>query len=286
MGYASIPTDTLNPGQVFACLGFLEVADLLCGGAEGGFDWREGPGVLFELASQAEDNPVEAVLSFLVEAQVYTLAPTASYGALVTSGCDILEVDTFPASSPDDKTLPVRLRGSQCREWDLTYWCDDSEPRPFRLRPFKLFAGQQRSVVIVREMLEAVRTLWSDRKDDLIKDPFGVLAPLGGSSFKLDARKWWTAIDAGYSPDDQKHSVEASPVVEILGAVGLEHTRPDESGDGRVRYGIWSGKLPPVLARPALGGVSVGVPIRVFEFALARSGQNRVVTFAEEVTRS
>jgi CRISPR-associated protein Csx14 len=140
-------------------------------------------------------------------------------------------------------------------------------------------------VVIVRDVLEAVRTLWwSGRKGDLIKDPLGVLAPLGGSSFKLDARKSWTAIDAGYSPDDQKHLVEASPVVEILGAIGLEHARPEVSEDGRVRYGIWSGRLPPVLARPALGGLSVGVPIRIFEFSLAPSGQNKLVTFAEEVT--
>lgn len=33
MGQAIIPVDLRNPGQVFACLGFLEAADVLCGPA-------------------------------------------------------------------------------------------------------------------------------------------------------------------------------------------------------------------------------------------------------------
>jgi CRISPR-associated protein Csx14 len=39
MAEHTIPVDLLNPGQVFACLGFLEAADVLLGDAEGGFDW-------------------------------------------------------------------------------------------------------------------------------------------------------------------------------------------------------------------------------------------------------
>ena len=31
MAEASIPTDLFNPGQVFACMGFLEAADVLIG---------------------------------------------------------------------------------------------------------------------------------------------------------------------------------------------------------------------------------------------------------------
>jgi len=38
MAEASIPVDLFNPGQVFACLGFLETTDVLLGNAEGGFD--------------------------------------------------------------------------------------------------------------------------------------------------------------------------------------------------------------------------------------------------------
>ena len=35
---AEIPVDLFNPGQVFACLGFLEAADILVGDAEGGLE--------------------------------------------------------------------------------------------------------------------------------------------------------------------------------------------------------------------------------------------------------
>ncbi len=34
MAESSIPVDLFNPGQVFACLGFLEAADVLCGDAD------------------------------------------------------------------------------------------------------------------------------------------------------------------------------------------------------------------------------------------------------------
>ena len=61
--------------------------------------------------------------------------------------------------------------------------------------------------------------------DELIERPFDVLTPMGGS-FNFDPRGAWTAIDAGYSPNDQGHQIEASPVVEFLAAWGLENARP------------------------------------------------------------
>ena len=38
MAVTDIPVDLLNPGQVFACLGFLEAADTLLGDAQGRFE--------------------------------------------------------------------------------------------------------------------------------------------------------------------------------------------------------------------------------------------------------
>ena len=37
MAEASIPVDLFNPGQVFACLGIMELADEVLGGAHGAF---------------------------------------------------------------------------------------------------------------------------------------------------------------------------------------------------------------------------------------------------------
>jgi len=129
-----------------------------------------------------------------------------------------------------------------------------------------------------------VKHLWDEHREELVSDPLGLTAPLGGSSFKFDARKAWTAIDAGYSPDTQTHSVEASPVVEMLAAIGLEHARPHEFDTREVRYAAWKGLLPPVLARPALGGARVAVSARTFRFTLDLAGKNKIVTFAREET--
>jgi CRISPR-associated protein Csb3 len=278
MAQASIPVDLFNPGQVFACLGFLEAAEVLLGHAEGGFDWDGQPEPRFALAADSPANPFHTVLEFLAKAQLQRLVPlnyteqddrTASDGPLY-------KINTFPASKVDPKTLPVRLvHDGRCL--NLACWCDASSRGDF-----KLFAGQQRSAGIASQMLEALRELWTQRWKELVGDPFGLTMPLGGSSFKFDARKSWTAIGAGYSPDDQNNVVEASPVVEILAALGLEHARPVRFERGGVRYGVWKGLLPPVLARPALGGIRVGVPLRTFRFTLDKAGQNEVVTFAQE----
>jgi len=275
MAQAAIPVDLHNPGQVFGCMGFLETAHALFGPAKGGFDWTNEAEARFALCSGRAINPVEAVLEFLAEAQVERVAPQRYADAWPGDG-PLCVATTFPAPQPDGRALPVRLKRNG-QMLDVTHWCDGSSRDSF-----KLFAGQQRSAVIASKMRDALRELWKARRAELTTDPFGLTVPLGGSSFKMDARKSWTTIDAGYSPDEQAHDVEASPVVELLAAVGLEHARPEVLERGEVRYGVWKGPLPPLLARAALGGARVGVPLRLFRFRLDKAGQNKVVTFAEE----
>ncbi len=303
MAKASIPVDLFNPGQVFACMGFLEAADVLLGNAVGGFEWPNGGEPRFAIQTNGEDHPFGAVLEFLGNCRLIRLAPRG-YDELSgsadakkakknakkpskveqvngesTEGC-ALTIDTFPAREADRLALPLRLKQNG-RHIDLTHWCDGSSRNSF-----KLFAGQQRSNVIAEQMLNAIRTLWSRHSDKLIADPFSPTVPLGGSSFKFDPRKSWTGIDAGYSPDEQSHDVQASPVVEVLAAVGLEHARPDEFETRNVRYGVWRAALPLLLARPALAGVPIGVPMRVLRFTLDLAGKNKIVTFAQEETTS
>src|SRR5438128_1843387 len=75
MAEASIPVDLFNPGQVFACLGFVESADVLLGDAEGGFDWSDPTQVRFHVNAAGAENPFAVVLKFLAEAQVYRCGP-------------------------------------------------------------------------------------------------------------------------------------------------------------------------------------------------------------------
>lgn len=326
MAAADIPVDLFNPGQVFACLGFLEAADILRGDAEGGFEWKGEGDTRFRLGADGDKNPFEEVLQFLVRAEIDRFGPVgyadppskkskedadeevnaedddtdeesvAATPALVTS-------ETFPAGQGDKMTLPIRLRDGNCLI-ELDHWADGSGRETF-----KLYSGNRSADQIARAMLKGVlkkrsknqklngqtgdvktrgiAQLMEENRAELIRDPFNVTTPMGGS-FNFDPRGAWTAIDAGYSPNDQKpkHMVEASPVVEILAAMGIEHARPEVFDGRQVRYAAWGMLVPPMLGRVALAGAVPCLPTRRFRFKLALSGKNKIVTFSEEETLS
>ena len=321
MAEASIPVDLFNPGQVFACLGFLEAAEILLRDTEGGFDWSDGANVQFRLRAGGAGNPFETVLEFLAEVEPRRWAPVGYDDArgkkgkgededeagdesdtAEDAGAAPLELAaTFPAKEGDRMALPIRLGGGNWPVVELGHWTDGSSRDSF-----KLYAGNRSADRIARAMLmgvrkkptakqraasqpgdlrtKGVRQLWESDRAALVAAPFDVLAPMGGS-FNFDPRGAWTAIDAGYSPNQQKHAIEASPVVEFLAAWGLEHARPAESGVRQVRYAAWGADLPPMLARAALSGGFAAVPLRRFRFELDLSGKNKVVTFAQEEPR-
>jgi CRISPR-associated protein Csx14 len=306
---AKIPVDLLNPGQVFACLGFLEAADVLLGDAEGGFDWSSEPDVWFRLRAEGPENPFVVVLDFLAEANVCRYAPSnykdapakkkkpAGGEAAIPVGNTPKVSETFPGPEADQMSLPLRLVAGGAgheRAISVSHWADGSSRNPF-----KLYAGNRSAASIAKAMLEGTRekprkgqqvgdvkalglqALWQNRRREMEKSPVDVVTSLGGS-FNFDPRGAWTSIDAGYSPNDQSHAIAASPVVEILASIGLEHARPDEFETRRVRYGVWGCQLSPILARPALSAAPLPFPMRRFVFELALSGKNKVVTFAEE----
>lgn len=322
MERASVPVDLFNPGQVFACLGFLEAADILLGDAEGGFDWSDEGRANFCMSATGERNPFEAVLEFLAEAEPQRWGPIGYADPPAKKGKDDTDegedsgdeeigdtnggaqspslelAPAFPAGEGDRMALPIRFGGGNRPVVELSHWADGSSRENF-----KLYAGNRSADKIARAMLKGVRgkpskkqmaneelgdlrtkgvaQLWETDRAALIEAPFDVLTPMGGS-FNFDPRGAWTAIDAGYSPNEHKHAIEASPVVEFLAAWGLEHARPIEFGVRQVRYAAWGVDLTPDLARAALAGVISSIPIRMFGFELDLSGKNKVVTFAQE----
>ena len=273
---AVIPVELLNPGQVFACMGFLEAADVLCGDAEGGFDWSDLDNVRFRLRADGDRNPVELVLEFLAAADVESLVPRG----YEQEGEASLVADAFPASKGERMALPLRVRsGASNRQVDWGHWADGSSRNSF-----KLFAGNRAACSIAQNILRGIRSLWEESREALLCRPFDECVPMGGS-FNFDPRGAWTGIDAGYSPNTQKHRVLASPVVEALTVWGLQNARPNEHATRRVRYGAWGAFCAPLLARAALAGSDMGaIPVRRFEFVLDLSGKNKVVTFASEET--
>lgn len=318
MANSEIPVDLLNPGQMFACLGFMELADVLLGDAEAGFDWSNPEQTQFRLSAVGDPTPVEHVLRFLADATVDRIVPVgyieppkkkakgegdggdddeADSGE--GAGNDAVTAqraytDVFPAKTADALSLPVWLCRQGKPSVEMSHWADGSTRNTF-----KLYSGNRSAERIAHTMLSGVREkrkknqthgdlkykgishLWNEAQEDLVAKPFDVLTSVGGS-FNFDPRGAWTAMDAGYSPNTQKHGVAASPLVHLLAACGLEHTRPVEFGVRQVRYCAWSGLLPASLARVAFQGGIPSLPTRCFHFELALSGKNKIVTFAQE----
>ena len=201
-------------------------------------------------------------------------------------------------SEGDRMSLPIKLGGGNRPVVELGHWADGSSRESF-----KLYAGNRSADRIARAMLKGVRKkatrkqkairqlgdlktkglaqLWEEDRAALIEAPFDVLTPMGGS-FNFDPRGAWTAIDAGYSPNEHRHAIQASPVVEFLAAWGLEHARPVEFASGKFDTPPGVCSLPPMLARTALAGGLTNNSSRRFRFELDLSGKNKVVTFAQE----
>ena len=309
MAEASIPVDLFNPGQVFACLGLLEAAEVLLGQAGGRFDWSDESNTRFHLRAQSDTNPVEVVLDFLAQAEPKAYVPPGFKKMVVKTdknqkerllesyyqegGKNYLEekrFPSFPASKVEWTTLPIRLSSANYPEVKLGHWVDGSSRDEF-----KLYAGNRSALDITLAMLRGkpnkaqkandepggIVQLWEEGRETLLKSPFDVLTPMGGS-FNFDPRAAWTAIGAGYSPNEHKKiKIKSSPVVELLAAWGLEHARPKKD-QKQVRYAAWKEPLPLPLARVALAGVLVNCRARRFCFELGLSGKNKIVTFAHE----
>lgn len=318
MSEASIPVDLFNPGQVFACLGFLEAADVLLGDAEGGFDWSNPAEAKFRLKASDCANPFEVVLEYLASVTPSCYAPIGFVESSVkqayqaedgdeaddddeedTEGAasTLTQSETFPAKSADATSLPIMLKCCGHSDVVLGHWADGSGRNTF-----KLYSGNRSAEKIARAMLTGTREkpkknqtigdlrtrgighLWAETRDELVRNPF--LPTTLGGSFNFDPRGAWTALDAGYSPNTQKHQVMSSPVLQMLAAWGLEHARPFEFGVRQVRYAAWGEMLPPMLARAALSGQDCASLRRVFRFELDLSGKNKIVTFSQQENAS
>lgn len=320
---ATIPVNLKSPGQVLACMGFLEAAEVLLGGVEAHFDWSEAQAT-FVLRADGDKNPFEVVLEFLAKAQIIELTPLGYVegGAADGDDGDAEEEDAtpgepedaegsegddtssvhgratmpaFPSAEGDRNALPVQLLDDG-RRLTVSHWADGSSRDDF-----KLYSGNRSANRIATQMLQGVRAkpkrnqtigdlrnrglqqIWLEQREALLQAPFDVVTPMGGS-FNFDPRGAWTAIDAGYSPNTQKDGIAASPVVEILAAIGLEHARPDRYETRKVRYAVWRHPLPTMLARAVLAGAELSVPMRRFEFALSGTKHSPIVTVAQEET--
>lgn len=285
MADASIPVDILNPGQVFACLGFLEAADVLLGDVEGGFDWRNEANVRFLLRAPGEEDPFAAVLQFLAEAKVSALVPSQS--ALSTAKWNVpteeIKVDApfpFPIP-PSPATLPAVL-STATKTITIEHWGDATDRDAVK---FWAGSGGYPGAALARDALDLVRHCSSSD----VFDPFSFRKPQS-SSFRFDWRRDYIPIDAGFSPNDHGEMIMIGfPFVEILSAVGLGNARPERLQKLEYRYSVIGTASPdrlhsPIFLRAALGCATLPFPQRFFRMCLGWPGQENQARCITDVT--
>ena len=281
MAESVIPVDLLNPGQVFACLGILETADVLLGDATGAFDWHSDQETMFRVSAADVEPPVERILRFLEESHIVTRAPAGSANpdAWKTSWGGPPQVDAsgdpFPFPDPNSPaTLPVVLRNDAGNEVVLDYWGDAT-----RRDNVKFWAGAAGypGAAIVRDAIEIVR----GRMRQHVSNPFA-LSGAQTNSFRFDWRRDYIPVQDGFSPNKHGKDIQmvGFPLVEVLAAIGMTHARPRRKTKLEYRYGVLGRDngplLEPMFHRAALGadtGPVPGLSFRRFVMHLDWPGQ-------------
>lgn len=300
MNCASIPVDVFNPGQVFACLGFMELSEVLLGEVRAGFDWSDSSRTRFVLRASVDTDPFSAALKFLSNATLCARLPYRS--ELDTTKWKVTTQDTPrgepfpipPPSGPD--TLPAVLevddRSVMISSWGETRARDVVGTRRDNVK-FWAGAGGYPGVALMRDALEAVR-------DDIVDarmEPFS-LAARQSSSFRFDWRRDYIPIDIGFSLNEHARMQPVGyPLVEILAAVGLTHARPRREEKLKYSYSIAGRRdaaapesaalLPPPIVRAALGSKELPFASRSFAISLdwpGQTGQARCITTVHEET--
>ncbi len=286
MAQTSIPVDLFNPGQVFACLGFLEAAEILLGNAQGGFEWSQS-GDFFHLDASGDTEPVEVVLGFLRTADVKWLSPRGDLKERDGGDTEVLH-GIAASGDPKGADLPGVLRGRYNRvECEITfgYWADGSSRFA---TTFKKSTNGASAHIRLKNALDAMKQ-WETKQVAL--DPFNQDARTE-SLFRLDPRGSVDPIHGGFSPDSLRKGAKGGldvrvatyPLCELFAILGLEHARPERRNSKQFRYCTWDRLLPPVLGRAAIGGRLGFGRVRRFvvEHVEVKQGGDRKMNYVTE----
>jgi CRISPR-associated protein Csx14 len=288
MAQAHVPVDLFNPGQVFACMGFMEAVEILCGPCVGWFDYKDTESsVEFVLRAEGAQDPVMETLRFLRAANAHSIAPRGSDLTTQKWEVETLQRDdtVFPCPTPDSPApLPILLKNEE-RSILIEHWADGSDRDNVK---FWAGAGGYPGAALARDALNLVHGLGDKAIAAAANDPFNVSAPQS-SSFRFDWRRDYIPLDAGFSPNEHEGiEMVGYPFVELLAAIGMQNARParvEARNKLDYHYGVSSAMLPTAFARVVLGGQSLGFPIRLFRMRLGwpgQEGQARCIVGAHE----
>jgi CRISPR-associated protein Csx14 len=235
-----IRVDPSNPGQVFACLGLLEVASLIKYPATGRFDWnRQQTHASFELVSDAS---IDRILTEVRSAEVTQTAEKGPLWEMIKESAEEQVEKVDLKANESSKTAPVQLKGPS---WTLIIdaWLEPDTRVSNRM--FKTWAGRVGSIQLIQNLknvLEAAANI-----SEIFE--WGIpMRPVG-----YDCRSAVSADDLGYYYN-KVSDVAVYPVVDLFALIGLNHARPTNFGNNKFEYCIWSLPLPPEGARAAITG--------------------------------
>ena len=251
----TIPVDLTNPGQFFACCGLLELADRLWPGAEAWFT----PGATFSIVSEVVSCSLSAILKALATATIEPL-------------------------DRDDNASAIRLdlgKASILLDW----WRDEAAGG----QRLKTWAGRQSGPQIFKLMAKKIADIAAEDAGTSFDFSATVFDIKDGktkkktiSPFYFDSRRAGTALDVGFSADEQQMSVREFPVVETLALLGIQRFRPriDESASPRsFVYAAWPQQLTLIPAQGVVCGAVQLPSCEYFRFARPSRGGEYVSMF-------
>lgn len=267
MAQSSLRVQPTNPGHILACMGLLEVTEILCGGAAGGFTQAPDGHTLFTLHSSGDTDPLRAVFEFMAKCEVEAPSPADNPQAGSPTPKAELKATIFPVYlSHGGTSIPISHYA----------WGDD---RP----TFKTFSGRQVASQLFEEILystshtfiKGFRDIFTAEPATFLADPFAQTCPVK-TYFGFDAHGGQDALRIGTSLDKHKNiTVKVAPHVEVLTAIGLEHARPLTLSSYHMKYATWSEVLPVCLARIALAAPQQLLATHQFQWFHAHLGQDK-----------
>jgi CRISPR-associated protein Csx14 len=281
---SEIPVDVLNPGQVFACYGLIDLAGLLCGDVRAGF-----VGDSFVIEAKGEVEPVKTAIDFIAGSKTYLLLPKgiAADAQPWKWSWKVLDVeeaqsDEYASRAPGAPAKLVARLKNDPRHIDVDYWAEEDRTVRDNVK-FWAGAGGLPGVVMLDSAIDLVRS----EKEQAYADPLNFQRPQS-SSFRLDWRSSYIPMDIGWSLNNhQKAKNGGYPLVDVLAAIGLSNARPRLVKKLLYRYGVLQGAgHRPLFLRAALGGELAGFSRREFEIELGwpgKEGQARAIVGVTEV---
>ena len=263
----SVAVDPTNPGQFFACCGLLELADRLWPGAQGWF--ADGK---FHIACA---GTLSALLSALVGAapQRITQFENGLEAKPIIAPVLLTFANGMTLTLDGWTTIGVSKLGPEKGKVAVL-------PNP----PWNFWAGRMNShdiwAALRGELAKQLNRLTPEQLADLFSQRL-----FQGGRFGFDPGPAWTALDVGFSPNEQNMQVESSPAVELLAAVGLQRFRPlmGENRDS-FTYATWGTPLTPEVARAVACGVVRFEPFTRYRGRVVTRGQYGALGYSTILT--